>query len=375
MFLHNLKYELKMVLRQREFIMWLMLFPIVLGTLFKVAFGSIYNSETFTSIPVAVVRTAENWMTDEMFDALAEGDDAVLRVTFAEESEAQELLFSGKVKGIIVAGETVTLKVAGKGIEQTILQEVISRVNLYRTVITDALKRGPDDALAAVNALREEVNACREVSPSADNPDVYVQYFYNLIAMVAICGSLTGLHVATNAQANQSEIGAKKSCSGTPKSIHLSAALLGSCMAQSLCMLLCVTFLRFVLRVNFGGSLLLVYVSAVLSGCLGVAFGFFGGSIGRLKYEVKAAILLSFSMVLCFLSGLMMGNMKGILAEKAPIVNRINPVAIVSDTFYCLNMYSDYRRFLTKVVAMLCYIVAFTVLGVLFSRRKKYASL
>ena len=375
MFLHNLKYELKMVLRQREFIMWLMLFPIVLGTLFKVAFGSIYNNETFTSIPVAVVRTAENWMTDEMFDALAEGDDAVLRVTFAEESEAQELLFSGKVKGIIVAGETVTLKVAGKGIEQTILQEVISRVNLYRTVITDALKRGPDDALAAVNALREEVNACREVSPSADNPDVYVQYFYNLIAMVAICGSLTGLHVATNAQANQSEIGAKKSCSGTPKSIHLSAALLGSCMAQSLCMLLCVTFLRFVLRVNFGGSLLLVYVSAVLSGCLGVAFGFFGGSIGRLKYEVKAAILLSFSMVLCFLSGLMMGNMKGILAEKAPIVNRINPVAIVSDTFYCLNMYSDYRRFLTKVVAMLCYIVAFTVLGVLFSRRKKYASL
>ena len=375
MFLHNLKYELKMVLRQREFIMWLMLFPIVLGTLFKVAFGSIYNNETFTSIPVAVVRTAENWMTDEMFDALAEGDDAVLRVTFAEESEAQELLFSGKVKGIIVAGETVTLQVSGKGIEQTILQEVISRVNLYRTVITDALKRGPDDALAAVNALREEVNACREVSPSADNPDVYVQYFYNLIAMVAICGSLTGLHVATNAQANQSEIGAKKSCSGTPKSIHLSAALLGSCIAQSLCMLLCVTFLRFVLRVNFGGSLLLVYVSAVLSGCLGVAFGFFGGSIGRLKYEVKAAILLSFSMVLCFLSGLMMGNMKGILAEKAPVVNRINPVAIVSDTFYCLNMYSDYRRFLTKVVAMLCYIVAFTVLGVLFSRRKKYASL
>ncbi|MCR5530887.1 MAG: ABC transporter permease [Lachnospiraceae bacterium] len=375
MFLHNLKYELKMVLRQREFIMWLMLFPIVLGTLFKVAFGSIYNNETFTSIPVAVVRTAENWMTDEMFDALAEGDDAVLRVTFAEESEAQELLFSGKVKGIILAGETVTLQVAGKGIEQTILQEVISRVNLYRTVITDALKKGSDNALAAVNALREEVNACCEVSPSADNPDVYVQYFYNLIAMVAICGSLTGLHVATNAQANQSEIGAKKSCSGTPKSIHLSAALLGSCIAQSLCMLLCVTFLRFVLRVNFGGSLLLVYVSAVLSGCLGVAFGFFGGSIGRLKYEVKAAILLSFSMVLCFLSGLMMGNMKGILAEKAPIVNRINPVAIVSDTFYCLNMYSDYRRFLTKVVAMLCYIVAFTVLGVLFSRRKKYASL
>ena len=71
----------------------------------------------------------------------------------------------------------------------------------------------------------------------------------------------------------------------------------------------------------------------------------------------------------------MMGNIKGILAEKAPWVNRLNPVAIISDSFYCLNMYSDYRRFFTKIIAMVIYILAFVVLGVLFSRRKKYASL
>ena len=71
----------------------------------------------------------------------------------------------------------------------------------------------------------------------------------------------------------------------------------------------------------------------------------------------------------------MMGNMKGILAEHMPWVNRVNPVAIMSDSFYCLNMYSDYRRFITKIVGMLIYIVAFTAIGVLFARRKKYASI
>ena len=34
MFLHCLKYELKTSLRARDLIIWLILFPIVLGTLF-----------------------------------------------------------------------------------------------------------------------------------------------------------------------------------------------------------------------------------------------------------------------------------------------------------------------------------------------------
>ena len=140
-------------------------------------------------------------------------------------------------------------------------------------------------------------------------------------------------------------------------------------------MVLCVTFLRFVLRVNFGGSLLLLYLAAILSGCLGVAFGFFIGSIGKMRHEGKSAIAITVSMALCFLSGLMMGNIKGILATKAPWVNRFNPVAIISDSFYCLNMYSDYRRFITKIIGILIYIAVFTVLGVLFTRRKKYASI
>ncbi len=377
MFLHNFKYELKMVLRQREFIMWLMLFPIALGTLFKVAFGSIYsNNDIFKSIPVAVVNAQEGTVLNEIFRSLGEGEDAALAITYADEEWAKELLFDGKVSGIIVVDNDVSLQVAGKGIKQSILEEIVSRCNMYQEVIGQALITGDEAELRKVIAeLGKEVNACRDVSPAADNPDVYVQYFYNLIAMVAICGSLTGLHVATSSQANQSELGARKNCSPTPKLKHLSAAFLGSCVAQGVSMILCVTFLKFVLRINFGGNLFLLYAAAVLSGCLGVALGFFGGSIGRAKYEIKSAILLSCSMVLCFLSGLMVGNIKGFLAERMPWVNRINPVAIISDSFYCLNMYSDYRRFFTKILGMVIYITAFIVFGVLFSRRKKYASL
>ncbi len=375
MFRHNLAYELKEVLRVKEFVLWLMLFPIILGTLFKVAFGSIYTKELFDTIPVAVVTASENAVAEEFLKGMAEEENPFLAPEFTDEENAKQLLFDGKVEGILTVGESMELTVSRTGIVPTMLQELVSRYKLYETVIRDTLAKDPAALQTVLAKLSAEVNACRDVSPSAENPDVYVQYFYNLIAMVAICGNMTGLHVSTNNQANQSQLGARKNCSATPKGIYLTAGLLGSCIAQSVSMVLCVTFLRFVLRVNFGGNLLLLYLAAILSGCLGVAFGFFIGSIGKMRHEGKSAIAITISMVLCFLSGLMMGNIKGILATKAPWVNRFNPVAVISDSFYCLNMYSDYRRFISKIVTITIYIAVFTVLGVLFTRRKKYASI
>ena len=375
MFRHNLAYELKEVLRVKEFVLWLMLFPIILGTLFKVAFSSIYSTELFDTIPVAAVMTSENEVAEEFLKGMSEDENPMLAVTFTDADNAKQLLLDGEVEGILTVGESMELTVARTGMVPTMLQELVSRYKLYETVIRDTIATDPGSLQTVLAKLSAEVNACRDASPKADNPDVYVQYFYNLIAMVAICGNMTGLHVSTNNQANQSILGARKNCSATPKGIYLTAGLLGSCIAQSVSMVLCVTFLRFVLRVNFGGSLLLLYLAAILSGCLGVAFGFFIGSIGKMKHEGKSAIAITVSMALCFLSGLMMGNIKGILAVKAPWVNRFNPVAIISDSFYCLNMYSDYRRFISKVIAMLIYTAVFTVLGVLFTRRKKYASI
>ncbi|MBR6020220.1 MAG: ABC transporter permease [Lachnospiraceae bacterium] len=376
MFLHNLKYELKLVFRAKDFILWMMLFPIFLGTLFKVAFGSIYaNSEMFNTIPVAVVQTSENEVFAGMLTALTEGEEPALKATVTDDETARKMLFDGEVTGIVYVGETVELSVSGKGMSQTVLQEIISQCNLYETVIRDAIATDPASVQSAIQALSAEVQVCREVSSNADNTDVYVQYFYNLIAMVAICGNMTGLHIATDNQANQSTLGARKNCSATPKRVNLLAGLAGSYIAQSACMILCVTFLRFVLGIHFGGNLLLLYFAAILSGFLGVTMGFFVGCAGRMKQDIKEAISMTVSMGLCFLSGLMMGNMKGILAEHAPWVNRVNPVAIMSDSFYCLNMYSDYRRFITKIVGMLIYIVLFATLGVVLSRRKKYASI
>lgn len=87
------------------------------------------------------------------------------------------------------------------------------------------------------------------------------------------------------------------------------------------------------------------------------------------------SVVMAVSMTCCFFSGLMSNTMKGTVAEHCPIFNEINPAAVISDSFYCLNLYDDYRRFTVKIISMAIYTVLFTLGGYVLTRRRKYASL
>ena len=377
MFMHILKYELKGGLRSKDLIIWLILFPIILGTVFKVGFGSIYEkTEKFNSIPVAVVEESENKAFRQVIENIESADEPFITASFTDKANAEKLLDDGDVEGIIFSGEKLSLTVKEKGLRETMLKSFVEQYSVREKIAMDAFETAPEKAQEVIETLTAEtVSSCREIPVTQGNPDVYAQYFYNLIAMVAIFGSITGMTVTSRRQADLSALGARSCCSPVPKSISVLASLAGSFILQTICMTVCVTFLAFVLKVDFGDRLWLVYPTAIFGGILGVSFGFLVGSFARVSEKVKTAILMTTSMLLCFFSGLMMGNMKAVVAEKAPWFNNINPVAVISDCFYCLNIYEDYDRYFTKLITMAVTIVIFITLGIIASRRKKYASI
>ena len=376
MFLHNLKYEIKTGLRAKDLIFWLMVFPIVLGLFFKIAFDGIYEKTTqFSTVPAAVVETEENEIFHSVIDTIEDSDEPLLSVTYTDEENALELLKSGDVTGIIYVDEKLSVTVAGTGIEETILISFVEQYTTQEKIIRDIIEKDPFKAEAVVSALSEEVSVLNEIPLTDGNTDNFAQYFYNLIAMVALYGTLTGIHITIGNQANLSALGARKNCSPTPKSISLAASLLGRYLVQTVCMIICVTFIHFVLKIDLGNKLPLVYLSSIIGGTVGVSMGFFVGSIGNLKEELKIGVSVAFSMLLCFLSGLMVADMKAIIAENIPWLNSINPAAVISDSFYCLNIYNDYERFTVKIITMLITSAIFVLLGFVLSRRKKYASL
>lgn len=376
MFLHNLKYEILQSLRVKDVLFWLILFPIVLGSFFKIAFNGIYEKTTkFSTVPVAVVENKEDEIFRSVMDGIENVDEPLFKVTYTDEENALELLEKQDVFGIIWVDKEKSLSVSGEGIEQTIIKSFMEQYAVQEKIITDTVMTNPADLEKVISALDSEVKTNEDIPLTEGNTDNLIQYFYNLIAMVAFFGSLTGLHIVIGSQANLSPLGARKSCSPTPKLITITASLLGSFVVQTICVAVCITYLAFVLKIDFGSRLPLVYLSGILGGYLGVAMGFMIGSFGRMSEGLKVGISMTVTMLCCFLSGLMTGNMKAVVAQHAPWFNKINPAALISDCFYCLNIYEDYDRYIEKNVTMLIITAVFIVIGFLLTRRRKYASL
>lgn len=375
MFLHNFKYELITTLKNKDFLIWLVIFPIILGTLFKIAFSNIYENEImFNTIPVAVVQKETDEIFNQVMTEVSEGEESLFKATYCNEEEALAMLKNSDVAGIIYS-DSMTLTVHQDNIEQSIIKSFMEQYQTQKKVITEIAITNPEKLEHAIEQMNFTGECNKNIPLTDGNMDDTIQYFYNLIAMVALYGSITGLHIAITNQGNLSQIGARKCCSPTNKLISMISALSANFIAQILCTFLAITYIIFVLKVDMGDNIPLVYLAGAIGGILGISFGFMIGSFGNMKENAKSSLATSITMTSCFFSGLMVSGMKAVVEMKAPWFNRINPASVISDTFYCLNVYNDYKVYTEKIITMIIMTVIFTTIGFLLTRRKKYASL
>ena len=136
MFFHDLKYMLISGFRVKSFLFWLMLFPILLGTLFKVAFGNVYENDVlFRSIPTAVVETTSDPVFHQVIDSIEESDEPLLDVEYTDEENAMKLLKDGKVSGIIYVGDKLSLSVTEQKMDQVILKTFVEQYGVNEKII------------------------------------------------------------------------------------------------------------------------------------------------------------------------------------------------------------------------------------------------
>lgn len=81
MFVHIFAYRLKCLMRDWETILWTMVFPLVLGTFFYMAFSNLYTNEIFNPINIAVINDeqyAKNKSFREALEEVSTGDERLL---------------------------------------------------------------------------------------------------------------------------------------------------------------------------------------------------------------------------------------------------------------------------------------------------------
>lgn len=390
MFWHLYKYRVKVMLKNKYLFFWMGMFPIILGTLFYMTFSNITEQvEGFSTVNVVI--SAEK-TSDKTGKDIVDGDEGLKAfldtmeeegyfvITYAEYDEALELVNGEKADGIVVLSKgdkktELSLLFGGNGISETILKNIINVYVRSSNVIDDAIATNPSSAESVIAELYSDADINKDLSVNAKNMDPYNQYFFALFAMVCMFGSSYGMLNTEYGQADQSALGARRCVAPTKKLLGIISEFFAAVTVIELMFVILFIYLTCILGVNLGDKYALIFLASIAASLLGVALGYAFGVLLKCNKSAKDGISMAVILFLNFLAGLMVGDMKFVIEKNCPIVNRINPAALISDCFYSICAYDDLSMYIKSMIAIVIWTVILTVVSVVVLRREKYANL
>ena len=365
MFLHSFKNTFKYLLRQRDMLFWALVFPIVLGIFFKLAFGGIGDNWKFKTIDVAV---NESLMEDENFSSFMKEmeDEGYFKVTRAKSEDILDE--DDSIKAYVESMDKIYTK--RSGISETIVETIMNVYSQKSSMISRIMQKDPR---ADLSKILDVDNHIKDLSRKNMNP--VNAFFYTLLGMTTIYGYMWGMYVIYQYEANLSVNAKRNAISPVKKSVSLGAAVLASWIINFAITLFFIFYLKNGLGVEFGDRALPLVALSALSSLTGVAFGVLIGVSNKASIDAKTGMGIAMTMFMSFLAGMMAPEIKILVAEHAPIVNKLNPVAVVTDAVYSLYYYDSMTRFNGDIINLALITLFFIVASLFFMRGKEYESL
>ncbi len=364
----------KILIRNKAMIFWTLLFPIILGTFFNMAFSNLASEEKFEPFNIAIVKN-ENYENEENFKILIdelskENENQMFKVEYVQNKEkADSLLEDNKIKGYLSVEDKINIVVKENGVSQTILKSVVD--NYYQTysMIENISEINPNSLnfQTMVNLNKDNFK-----DSSSKNMNYVVVYFYTLIGMTCLYGGFFGMNAVQETEANLSKKGARLSVSPTHKLKALLVSLLVGFIIQYAEVLILLAYLIFALGVDFGNQTIYIIILTFFGSIAGMSLGTLIGACNKKSEQIKTGILLTITMTCSFLSGMMILDMKYIIAKNVPILAKINPVAMITDGLYSLYYYDTLDRYFYNIISLIIFSVIMIICAYMFIRRKKY---
>lgn len=382
MFFRLYLYSIRQTTRQKLIMFWSLIFPVILGTLFRVAFGEFLNKEVvFQQIPVAyVIEEGASPVFTETLKSLEE-DSELVEIIETDSGKAEKLLKEEKVEGIYYnrSSETeergnVTLTVTKQEMSQSILSSILERYQRVFHTMGNISRENPAGMQAAAQVITQQCQYLEEGTISDTPKNAMTDYFYALIAMNCLMGVSMGLQIAVGFKANLSALAVRRVVSGTGRFPMILPDLAAKITIQFLCTVFAVCYLMFAMKIPLGDKFGFVLLTTLVGSIVGIFWGFFIGAVGTYKESLKEGICISCMMLSSFLAGLMVGNMYRFLENHAPIVNWINPASLIVKALYSLNIYEGYEKYTQCMVSLLIIAAVLGTGAFAMIRRERYAS-
>lgn len=398
MFIHNFKYSLKTLFRNKMLIFWTFAFPIILGTMFNLAFSNIANSEKFDIIDIAIVKNDDfenNEAYKTVFEQLSDksNKDQMFNTKYVSEDEAKKLLENDEIVGYMkLDGDAPKVTFVKNGTNQTIfkyvVEEVAQKSNMISNLVENEMKNSVK--IEAENISENQINTeeiikkAYELAQKDDvklknisnkNLDYMMIEFYTLIAMTCLYGGILGMVAVNQNLANMTNQGKRVSVSPIKKAKLLISSLLAGYIAQLVGLALLFIYTVFVLKVDYGNNVGLIILLSMVGSFAGLSMGVAVASVIKASDNAKSGILISITMLGCFFSGMMGVTMKYVIDKNVPIINKLNPANMITDGFYSLYYYDTLDRYYFNIISLLIFAFILIVISFFSLRRQKYDSI
>ena len=393
MFLHNLKYTIKTLFKNKILIFWTFAFPIILGIFFNMAFSNIEKDEKLKVFDIAVVNDSQFENQKIYQEALKElsADDSenkLFNIKYVKKEKADSLLDDSDIEGyIIFKNEEPQVVVKKNGTYQTLIRFVVTEIGQNKAIIEDLTKKTVENEIAKGSTSFDPGKIAKDILEKINNGQVnmknisasnlsYMQIeFYTLIAMTCMYCGVLGLTAINNCLANMSSKGKRISVSPNKKSIIVLSSAIGSYLVSMVGIAILILFLRFVLKVDFGDNTPLVILLSAVGDLAGISMGVLIASVFRVSEGAKTGITIAITMFLSVLSGMMGVTLKYVIDKNVPVINLINPNNLITDGFYSLYYYDTLDRYLRDVTYLLVFVVICLTISFISLRREKYDSI
>ena len=387
MFYHNFKYSLKILLKNKSLIFWTFAFPILLGTLFNMAFSNIEKSEKLSIIDIAIINSDE-FDNDKIFKETMQtlSDDnnknKIFNITYTDISKAKKLLLNEEITGYLKFNENnIDIIVNSSGINETILRSIVDEIEREKEVINTLVKKetekGNIDYTAIYNKIALLLNNSNATLKDISNKNLsytMIEY-YTLVAMAVLYGALISMNVVNYKLANMNSVGKRTAVSKVGKGKLLLGSLLASYIVQMLSLLILLVYTIFVLMVDYGSDIIHVILLIAIGSLASLTLGLGVSTMLKTNENAKTGILIAITMLWSTLSGMMGITTKYVIDKNIPILNILNPANMITDAFYSLYYYDTLNRFYSNIISLLVFSLIMIIISYESLRRQKYDSI
>ncbi|MFC3901099.1 ABC transporter permease [Aliicoccus persicus] len=341
---------LKINARDFGFWFWMVIYPLLLATMFVITTQNITGSDSLDDITIGV-EDENNYYT-----ILSEIE--ILEVEILNKEEARTALENEEITAFIdTDGDMI---VASSGLDETIVSSIVN--NIHQVIESDVGFQHYDFEQSYVDT--QDYSA---------HPEVVM--FFSLLGMLSFYSLFSVMEFLTKLQPNLSHQGARFYASPTNKSQILISNVMASVFMGLLANGMLIIFLMIVYQGALFDQLFTTLLLILVGNITGAGLGLILGVLPVKNEGFKTTIGILVTLFFAFSGGLAGPFLRQAVIENFPLLHRFNPIGQLTDTMYQINYMANYDNYLPTIILLLIIFVISVIIAIVALRGQQYDSL